>query len=129
MQYFVICSLIRTFDFVESTLARKSPNIIWLFAHLFVPLTYRSKVGCISEIQRKTCFPLVFLSICTTFDFVESTLARKSPNIIWLFAHLFVPLTYRSKVGCISEIQRKTCFPLVFLSICTTFAHKIIILW
>ena len=29
-----------------------------------------------------------------------------------------------SKIGCISEIQRKTCFPLVFRSICTIFAAE-----
>jgi hypothetical protein len=32
----------------------------------------------------------------------------------------------RSKIGCISEIQRKTSFPLVFHSICTIFAGEII---
>ena len=30
--------IIRTFDDVENTLARKSPKNFWLFAHLFVPL-------------------------------------------------------------------------------------------
>ena len=35
---------------------------------------------------------LVFRSICTTFDSVEGTSARKSPNKIWLFPRLFVPL-------------------------------------
>ena len=29
-----------------------------------------------------------------------------------------------SKIGCISEIQRKTSFPLVFRSICTIFARR-----
>ena len=29
-----------------------------------------------------------------------------------------------SKIGCISEIQRKTCFLLVFRSICTIFARR-----
>ena len=35
---------------------------------------------------------MVFRSICTTFDSVEGTSARKSPNKIWLFPRLFVPL-------------------------------------
>ena len=31
------------------------------------------------------------------------------------------------KVNCTSEIQRKTCFPLVFRSVCTTFADRMIV--
>ena len=43
------------------------------------------------------------------------------------FAIFFCTFELCSKVGCISEIQRKTSFPLVFHSICTTFAPNYMI--
>ena len=45
-------------------------------SHLLVPLA-TPKVGCTSGKQRKLYFSLVFRSVCTTFDFIECTLARK----------------------------------------------------
>ena len=49
---------------------------------------------------------LVFRSICTTFDLtVEGTLVRENSKNFWFSSHLFVPLTWRSKVGFTSEKQ------------------------
>ena len=87
-------------DFIEGTLAREIPNKIWFSPRLVVPLP-SPKIGCISELQRKYHFSLVFRSICTTFDFVESTLARENPNKIWFSTRLIVPLA-SPKIGCTS---------------------------
>ena len=46
----------------------------------------------------KTSFPFVFSSLIRTFNFIESTLVRKSSNIIWLFAHLLVPLQIKYNI-------------------------------
>ncbi len=42
---------------------------ISLSLHYLLPLV---KLGCTSEIQRKTSFPLVFRSVCTTFAPIET---------------------------------------------------------
>ena len=66
---------------------------------IYTILELCSKIGGISEIQRKTVFSLVFRSICTSLELC-------------------------SKIGGISEIQRKTNFSLVFRSICTIFVGE-----
>ena len=40
------------------------------------------------------------------------------------FLSIYTIFDLRSKIGCISEIQRKKSFPLVFRSICTIFARR-----
>ena len=50
--------------------------------HYLSPLV---NVGCISEIQRKTSFPLVFRSICTTFAYPNQRRMKKLISIsLWL---------------------------------------------
>ena len=74
--YFVLRSLIRTIDLsVEGTSVRNSKinaSIILLFAHLFVPLTYRSKVLSLGS--------------------------KNKYEFILYFSHLFVPLSASSGV-------------------------------
>ncbi len=85
--------IFRTFDFVESTLARKISNIY-----------------------------LVFCSLICTFDFVESTLARKISNIYLVFCSLictFAPdlRKFRESRLRLSRIQAS----LILHSTCTRF--------
>ena len=51
-----------------------------LFFLLICIFELRSKIGCISEIQRKTSFPLVFHSICTIF----AVMNQVKRGLVWL---------------------------------------------
>ena len=55
----------------------------------------------------------VFCSICTIFDFVESTLARENPNKIWFSPRLFVPLQRKSTIS----IMKRTILSTILLCI------------
>ena len=47
------------------------------FLSIYTIFDLRSKIGCISEIQRKKSFPLVFRSICTIFATEKAAIKRE----------------------------------------------------
>ena len=59
--------LFRTFDFVESTLARENSKFFWFSAHLFVPLT-SSKVLSLEKTQNSFGFLLAYSYLCQLYE-------------------------------------------------------------